>query len=243
MIGYIHSLESFGLVDGPGVRFVVFLQGCSMRCKFCHNPDTWQLGGGEEWTAEKLFEHIYRYRKYWKDNGGITVSGGEPLLQIDFVTELFKFAKAKGIHTAIDTAGQPFSDETSWMEKFAELMSVTDLVLLDIKEFDSQRHKALTGVDNSNILKMARWLSDNDKPMWIRHVLIPNVTDDVNDLEKIHEFISSLKTVERVEVLPYHTLGIAKWESLGIKYLLAGVPTPTQEQINIAEKILHIVDK
>lgn len=241
IIGYIHSLESFGLVDGPGVRFVVFLQGCSMRCKFCHNPETWH-SGGEEWTPKKLYERILRYRKYWAKNGGITVSGGEPLLQMDFVTELFKLAKADGVHTTIDTAGQPFSDDTEWMQRFSELMSVTDLVMLDLKEMDPVGHKALTGFDNSNILKMAECLSGNDKAMWIRHVLVPDLTDDVNDLEEMYKFISRLKTVERVEVLPYHTLGIIKWESIGIKYPLEGVPTPTKEQIELAEKILHTAD-
>lgn len=240
-IGYVHSLESFGLVDGPGVRFVVFLQGCAMRCKFCHNPETWQ-SGGEEWTAEKLYKQICRYRRYWAKNGGITVSGGEPLLQIDFVTELFKIAKAEGVHTAIDTAGQPFSDDSEWMERFKKLMSVTDLVLLDLKAMDKTGHKNLTGFDNSNILKMARWLSDNGKSMWIRHVLVPDLTDDEDDLKKIHSFISELKTVERVEVLPYHTLGVMKWESMGMNYPLDGVPTPTKEQIDTAEKILHTAD-
>ncbi|MGN1457998.1 MAG: pyruvate formate-lyase-activating protein [Acutalibacteraceae bacterium] len=239
--GYVHSLESFGLVDGPGVRFVVFLQGCAMRCKFCHNPETWK-SGGEEWTAEKLYERVYRYHKYWKNNGGITVSGGEPLLQMEFVTELFRLAKKDGVHTAIDTAGQPFSDDSQWLESFKELMSVTDLVILDLKEMDAEKHKSLTGFDNANILKMAQWLSDNGHSMWIRHVLVPNLTDDADGLQKMHEFISGLKTVERVEILPYHTLGIMKWNSLGIKYPLENTPVPTKEQIETAEKILHTSD-
>lgn len=155
-IGYVHSLESFGLVDGPGVRFVVFLQGCNLRCKFCHNPETWSCKGKnvEEWTAEKLFERIYRYRKYWAKNGGITVSGGEPLLQMDFMIELFEIAKKHNVHTAIDTAGQPFDDNNpEWMDKFKKLMSMTDLVILDLKEMDPEKHKSLTGFDNANILK------------------------------------------------------------------------------------------
>lgn len=241
MTGYIHSLESFGLVDGPGVRFVVFLQGCAMRCKFCHNPETWK-SGGEEWTAEKLYERVYRYHKYWKNNGGITVSGGEPLLQMEFVTELFRLAKKDGVHTAIDTAGQPFSEDPQWLESFKELMSVTDLVILDLKEIDAEKHKSLTGFDNANILKMAQWLSDNGHSMWIRHVLVPNLTDDADGLKKMHKFISDLKTVERVEILPYHTLGIMKWDSLGVKYPLENTPVPTKEQIETAEKILHTSD-
>ncbi len=231
-------MESFGLVDGPGVRFVVFLQGCALRCRFCHNPETWQ-SGGEEWTAQALYERVCRYKRYFKDKGGVTVSGGEPLLQIEFLIEFFKLAKKDGIHTALDTAGQPFCEDSEWLNKFNELMSVTDLVLLDLKEMDSQKHKSLTGYDNSNILKMARWLSDNNKSMWIRHVLIPGLTDDDEGLEKMYEFISRLKTVERVEILPYHTLGLAKWKALGLKYTLDGALPPTKEQIEKAEKILH----
>lgn len=241
IIGNVHSLESFGLVDGPGVRFVVFLQGCALRCRFCHNPDTWK-SEGEQWTVEKLYKHVLRYRRYWSKNGGITVSGGEPLLQIDFVTELFKMAKKDRVHTAIDTAGQPFSDDPQWMKKFEQLMSVTDLVLLDLKEIDSEKHKNLTGFGNENILKMAQWLSEHGKTMWIRHVLVPSVTDDPKGLEEMYRFISQLKTVERVEVLPYHTLGIIKWYDMGLKYSLEGISPPTQEEIAVAEQILHTTD-
>lgn len=239
--GYVHSLESFGSVDGPGVRFVVFLQGCALRCKFCHNPETWH-SGGEEWNASDLFQKVYRYRNYWGKDGGITVSGGEPLLQIDFLIEFFKLAKQKGIHTAIDTAGQPFSDNPEWLAKFEKLMEYTDLVILDLKMMDSEGHKALTGKDNSNILSMAQWLSGHNKAMWIRHVLVPDLTDDVNDLENMHRFISELKTVKKVEILPYHILGLAKWISLGIDYPLDGVPTPTKEQIAVVNEILHTAD-
>lgn len=241
VVGYVHSLESFGLVDGPGIRFVVFLQGCALRCQFCHNPDTWK-SGGEEWTAEKLFDRVWRYHTYWKDNGGITISGGEPLIQMDFVTEFFKLAKSKGVHTTIDTAGQPFSDNPEWLKRFEKLMNVTDLVMLDLKKMDEEGHKKLTGYTNQNILKMAQWLSDHNKVMWIRHVLVPGITDDKEDLQKMYEFISSLKTVERVEILPYHTLGMVKWADLNIDYPLDGVPVPTEEQIKIAEEILHTAD-
>ena len=237
IIGRVHALETFGLVDGPGVRYVIFLSGCRMRCRFCHNPDTWS-DKGEEWTARELFDRAKRYKTYWKNNGGITVSGGEPLLQKEFVYSLFALAKREGIHTALDTAGQPFSEDKEWMELFEELMSVTDLVLLDLKQMDPRGHRELTGVDNTNILKMARWLSDNGKKMWIRHVLVPGVTDDKEDLLKMREFIDSLKTVERVEVLPYHTLGLIKWKELNIPYTLEDVPTPTEEQVRQAEEIL-----
>lgn len=238
--GYVHSLESFGLVDGPGVRYVVFLQGCKMRCKFCHNPETWSADGGEEYTAEELFKKAYRYKNYWKQNGGITVSGGEPLLQIDFVTEFFRLAKQKGINTVLDTAGQPFSENAEWLEKFKVLMEYTDLVMLDLKEMDGNLHHDLTGFGNENVLKMAQWLSDNNKPMWIRHVLVPGVTDDESGLREMKRFIDTLNGVERVEILPYHTLGMFKWEKLGIPYPLDGVRTPADEEVRKAEEILGI---
>lgn len=238
--GYVHSLESFGLVDGPGVRYVVFLQGCKMRCKFCHNPETWSAEGGEEYTAEELFKKAYRYKNYWKQNGGITVSGGEPLLQIHFVTEFFRLAKQKGINTVLDTAGQPFSENAQWLEKFRALMEYTDLVMLDLKEMDAKLHHDLTGFGNENVLKMAQWLSDNNKPMWIRHVLVPGVTDDESGLREMKRFVDTLNGVERIEVLPYHTLGMFKWEKLGIPYPLDGVRTPTDEEVKKAEEILGI---
>lgn len=240
VIGRIHSLESFGSVDGPGVRFVVFLQGCRMRCKFCHNPESWSIEKGESWTAEALFQRAYRYRTYWGKDGGITVCGGEPLLQVDFLIEFFQLAKEKNVHTVIDTAGNPFTTEEPWISKFAELMKLTDLFLLDIKEIDSARHKSLTGHGNENILEMARYLSDHGKDMWIRHVLVPNLTDEKEGLKELDRFISTLKTVKRVEILPYHTMGVFKYDKLGIKYPLEGVPTPSEEEVRQAEELLHI---
>ena len=244
MEGFVHSMETFGLVDGPGVRFVVFLQGCRMRCRYCHNPETWKLEGGTPWTADKLFSHVYRYKSYWnkkgQPNGGITVSGGEPLLQIDFVTEFFKKAKEKGVHTALDTAGNPFTLEEPFISKFEELMKVTDLVILDFKEIDNEKHKKLTGCPNDNIVQMAKWLSDHGKDMWLRHVLVPDLTDDEEGLVRTRDLIRELKTVKRVEVLPYHTLGLFKWQKLGIPYTLDGVRTPTAEEVKKAEEILEV---
>ena len=238
--GRIHSVETFGLVDGPGVRYVVFLQGCRMRCKYCHNPETWKLDEGEEKTAQEVFAKAYRYKSYWKDNGGLTVSGGEPLLQIDFLTELFTLAKEKGIHTTLDTSANPFDpDSPEFMDKFEKLMEVTDLVMLDIKEMDQEKHKALTGQTNENILALADWLSDHGKAMWIRHVLVPGITDNDEYLKKTREFIDTLDTVMKVEVLPYHTLGEYKWKELGIPYKLEGVEPPTEERIQNAKKILE----
>ncbi|MCD8081981.1 MAG: pyruvate formate lyase-activating protein [Clostridiales bacterium] len=238
--GRVHSLETFGLVDGPGVRCVVFLQGCRMRCQYCHNPETWRTDAGEPWTAGKLFEKVYRYHNYWKQKGGVTVSGGEPLLQMDFVTEFFLLAKEKGVNTALDTAGNPFSADKEYLERFDRLMAVTDLFLLDIKAVDGSLHHSLTGWDNENILAMARYLADHGKEMWIRHVLVPGLTDSEEELSALRDFARGLPTLKRIEVLPYHTLGRFKWEKLGIPYSLDGVPVPTQEEVARAEKILGI---
>ena len=237
-LGYVHSLESFGSVDGPGVRFVVFLQGCALRCKYCHNPETWAAEGGEEWTVDKLFQRVWRYRNYWGKKGGITVSGGEALLQIDFVIELFTLAKEKGVNTCLDTSGNPFTREEPFYSKFEKLMEVTDLFMLDIKEIDEEEHKKLTGQTNANILDMARCLSEHDKKMWIRHVLVPGITDDEGQLTRLRAFIDTLDTVERVEVLPYHTLGVFKWKELGIPYALEDVDPPTAESVARAKEIL-----
>lgn len=243
--GKIHSIETFGLVDGPGVRYVLFLQGCNMRCKYCHNPETWSFDDAKfTVSAKDAFNKAYKYKNYWrkngKPNGGITVSGGEPLLQIDFVTEFFKLAKEKGVHTTLDSSGSAFTREEPFFSKFNELMKYTDLVMLDLKQTDTEKHKELTGRTNENILDMAKYLSDIGKDMWIRRVLVPNLTNDDNELNNLYSFISSLKTVKKVEILPYHTLGIFKWENLGINYPLEGYKPPTKEEVEKAEKILHI---
>lgn len=240
-VGIVHSLESFGSVDGPGVRFVVFLQGCALRCKYCHNPETWSCEGGTEWTAGDLFQRVYRYRNYWGKKGGITVSGGEPLRQLPFVTAFFELARSKGVHTALDTAGQPFRpDDTEYLAAFDRLMRSTSLVILDLKEIDPERHRQLTGKDNANILAMARRISDLGVPLWIRHVLVPGLTDDEESLRQTAEFIASLKTVQRVEVLPYHTLGLFKWQKLGISYPLPDAVSPTADEIRRAEELLQV---
>ncbi|MBU5472175.1 pyruvate formate-lyase-activating protein [Roseburia sp. MSJ-14] len=238
--GYVHSLESFGSVDGPGVRYVIFLTGCAMRCQFCHNPDTWDMTTGTPYTAGELLDKACRYRSYWKSKGGITVSGGEPLLQIDFLLELFKEAKERNIHTTLDTSGNPFTTEEPFYSKWLELMKYTDLILLDIKHIDEEQHKILTGQTNQNILEMARQLSDMGKPVWIRHVLVPERNDKDEYLHRLADFIHTLKNVERVEVLPYHTLGVFKWEQLGIDYPLKGIDPPTAERVRNAEEILKL---
>ena len=237
-MGRIHSFESFGTVDGPGIRFVVFLQGCPLRCLYCHNPDTWGAGG-EEYSAEEVVNRALRYKKYFGDKGGVTVTGGEPLLQIDFVTELFTLLKRQGIHTCIDTSGFTFrKDDADCVDKHKKLLEVTDLFLLDIKHIDDEACKKLTGQTNENTLNFARFLSENGKKMWIRQVLVPHYTDDDESLARTRAFIDGLQTVERVEVLPYHTLGVSKYEQLGKEYPLQGVEAPTKERVMNAKRIL-----
>lgn len=238
IIGRIHSVETFGSVDGPGVRYCIFLQGCDMRCRYCHNPETWSKESDDAVTPEEALKAALRYKTYWKDKGGITVSGGEALLQIDFVTELFRLAKQQGVNTVLDTSGNPFREDKEYLEKFDKLMAVTDLFILDIKHIDSEKHKWLTGHGNENILAMAKYLSDNNKDMWIRHVLVPTITDDENDLKKLGEFVKSLSSVKRFEILPYHTLGLVKWDKLGWKYSLEDIKPPTYDEIKRAETIL-----
>lgn len=239
MIGHIHSTESFGAADGPGVRFIVFMQGCHMRCRYCHNPDTWKMDGGDEVTADEILKRALRFKPYWGKDGGITISGGEPLLQIDFVIELFKKAKELGINTCIDTAGNPFTKEDPFFSKFEELMKYTDLLLLDLKEINPTRHKDLTGFDNSNIIEMAKYLSEINKPVWIRHVLVPEHSDFDEDLDALGDFIDTLSNVDRVEILPYHTLGKFKWENLGIPYSLESISPPSAERIENAKNRIH----
>ena len=237
--GYVRSFESFGSVDGPGVRFVVFLAGCAMRCNFCHNPDTWTYDGATLYSPDEVIRRALRCKPYWGKKGGITLSGGEPLLQIEFVTELFRLAKLKGINTALDTAGQPFSLSAEYLSKFDELMQYTDLVLLDIKHIDNGEHIKITGKPNTNILQLSKYLSDIQKPVWIRHVLVPGYSDNDVYLTKLAEFIGTLKNVKRVEVLPYHSLGIVKYKELGIDYPLSETKSPDEERIKNANIILH----
>lgn len=237
--GYIHSTESFGSVDGPGVRYVIFTAGCAMRCQFCHNPDTWHMKTGTPQEADDLIKKALRYRSYWGSEGGITVSGGEPLLQIDFLVELFRLAKKNGIHTTLDTSGNPFTREEPFFGKFQELMQYTDLILLDIKHIDEKEHIRLTGHTNKNILDLADYLSQINKPVWIRHVLVPERSDKDEYLIRLRAFLDTLKNIARVEVLPYHTLGEYKWKELGYEYPLTGIEPPTKERIENAEKILQ----
>ena len=229
----IHSFESFGTVDGPGIRFIFFMQGCKLRCKYCHNRDTWYRNGGKKYYVDDVFEKIMHYKNYISPNGGVTASGGEPLLQAKFLIELFKKLKQEGIHTCIDTSGM-----VQITDEIKELISLTDLFLLDIKHIDSDKCKQLVGFTNKLELEFARYLSDNNKDMWIRQVLVPGYTDDTKDLAKLREFISTLKTVKKVEILPYHDMGKYKWEDLGVEYELKNVRTATSEDVEKAKKQL-----
>ncbi|NBJ64392.1 pyruvate formate lyase-activating protein [bacterium c-19] len=238
-LGAIHSVETFGSVDGPGVRYVIFLQGCKMRCRFCHNPDTWNISEQNKQTCEEILEKALRYRSYWGTNGGITISGGEPLLQLDFLIEFCTMAKTHDIHITIDTSAQPFSNDPAFLSKFQQLLEVTDLFLLDIKHIDDTVHKDLTGHTNQNILQMARYLSDHNKPFWIRHVLLPTKHYSDAYLEKLRAFIETLDHVEKIEVLPYHTLGVYKWKELGIPYTLDHIPPCPKTEVERANAILQ----
>lgn len=231
----IHSIESFGTVDGPGIRFVIFMQGCSLRCKYCHNRDTWDINGGTYKSLDDIFDKIMKYKNYIHPNGGVTITGGEPLLQPKFVFELFTKLKEQNIHTCIDTSGM-----VALTDDIKNVLSVTDLVLLDIKHIDDSKCKELVGKSNELELKFARYLSDNNINMWIRQVIIPNYTDSEQDLLKLKLFISSLKNVQKIELLPYHDIGKFKWENLGVKYELANVRPANSYDIEKAKKILGI---
>ena len=232
----IHSVESFGTVDGPGIRFVLFLQGCHLQCKYCHNRDTWDMNGGEYKSVDEIIEKINRYKNYIiPSGGGVTVTGGEPLLQYNFVLELFKKLKEEGISTCIDTSGM-----VALTDGIKEVLKYTDLVLLDIKHIDDEKCKDLVGFSNKRELEFARYLSDNNIKMWIRQVLVPGYTDDEQDLLRLKDFLSTLKTVEKVQILPYHSMGKYKWENLGLKYPLEGVRDGTQEDVDRAKNILGI---
>ena len=238
MNGFIHSTESFGTVDGPGVRFVVFLQGCPMRCQYCHNPDTWQMNTGSVRSTESLLREYERNAAFYS-KGGITVTGGEALMQLDFVLELFQMARKKNIHTCLDTSGVTYRPgESSYNQKLDELMAVTDLVLLDIKHIDPEGHKTLTGHDNAGILAFAKYLDQKKVDVWIRHVVVPGITDDPQLLTRLGAFLGTLSNVKALDVLPYHIMGIVKYEQLGMPYPLEGVPPATREEAAQAKKTI-----
>ena len=235
MKGYIHSTESFGTVDGPGIRFVVFFQGCPIRCQYCHNPDTWEFGKGREVTVNELMTEYDTCKEFLK-SGGITATGGEPLSQPDFLLELFKEAKSKGIHTCLDTSGAVYNPNNA--EKIDEILKYTDLVMLDIKHIDSDFHKSLTGVGNENILLFAEHLRDINIPVWIRRVVVPNLTDDEQELFRLGEFLARLTNLKALDVLPYHDMAKEKYKKLGIEYPLPYTPPMSKEDAIKARDII-----
>ena len=238
MHGFIHSTESFGTVDGPGVRFVIFLQGCPMRCKYCHNPDTWKMNAGSVRSAQSLIQEYERNAPFYSQ-GGITVTGGEALMQIDFLLELFRLAKEKKIHTCLDTSGVTFRPgQSAYNDKLDKLMEVTDLVMLDIKHIDPEGHKDLTGHDNAGILAFAKYLDEKDIPVWIRHVVVPGITDDPKLLVRLGQFLGTLSNVKALDVLPYHIMGVSKYKELDLPYPLEGVEPATKKQALDAKKII-----
>ncbi len=238
MTGRIHSIESFGTVDGPGVRMVVFFQGCPMRCQYCHNPDTWKMAGGTEMTVEEILKQYESSRNFYR-GGGLTATGGEPLMQLEFVTELFEAARKKDIHTCLDTSGITFRrEDKELLAKMERLLASTSLVMLDLKHIDSEKHKPLTGHSNENILDFARFLDEMSVPVWVRHVVVPNITDQAADLYRLGRFIGELKNVKALDVLPYHDMGKVKYESLGMDYPLKDVPPLSQEAAIAAKKII-----
>ena len=232
MQGRIHSLESFGTVDGPGTRFVVFVQGCPMRCAYCHNPDTWDLEGGTLMEPSYIIEQYEKNKAFYANGGGLTVTGGETLMQGGFLIELFTLAKAKDIHTCIDSSGIVFNpDNTALIEKLDRLMALTDLVMLDIKHIDPEKHRDLTMQPNGNILKFAAYLNERHVDMWIRHVVVPGITDDEKYLFDLGYFIGQFDNLKALDVLPYHTMGEKKYQSLGMEYKLKGVPAMDKDKL------------
>ena len=243
MTGFIHSKESFGTVDGPGIRYVLFMQGCPMRCLYCHNPDTWEMGKGTPVTVEEVVAEIKSNKAFYA-KGGITVSGGEPLLQLSFITELFRKCKEEKIHTCIDTSGITFKKDKEYLEKIDVLLKYTDLVMLDIKHIESEKHQALTGHKNENILSFAKHLEEKNIPLWVRHVVVEGYTDKKEDLIKLGEFIGKLKNLKGLDVLPYHTMGVNKYKEMGIPYKLDGIPSLSKEDAKKAkEYILYGIRK
>ncbi len=237
MKGYVHSIESCGTVDGPGLRFVVFTQGCPMRCLYCHNPDTWTLNKGTQMSVDEIMQEFNKKKNFYK-NGGITCTGGEPMMQMDFITELFETCHLQNVHTCLDTSGIVFNENPDFLKKLDRLLKVTDLVMLDIKHIDPKEHIKLTAQKNENILKFARYIDSQNIEIWIRHVVVPGITQNDTYLYQLGEFIGTLKNLKALDVLPYHTMGVVKYENLNMDYPLKGVkPLEKEDAIAAREKI------
>ena len=240
ILGKIHSIESCGTVDGPGIRFVIFTQGCPLRCQYCHNPDSWEYNTDNLKTVDEILAQYDGVKEFC--TGGITVTGGEPLVQVEFVTELFNKAQEKGVHTALDTSGLLFNRSNT--EKVDELLKYTSLVMLDIKHIDEEEHKKLTMHSNKNILDFAKYLSEKRVPTWIRHVVVPGITYNEEYLTKLGEFLAGLTNIKALDVLPYHDMAIPKYENMGLKYPLEGVPALTHDEaLNARNIIIQAIKK
>lgn len=236
MKGRIHSIESMGLVDGPGIRTVVFMQGCNLRCQYCHNPDTWDLNGGKEMSAEEIVKKVKRFKPYFKDTGGVTFSGGEPLLQKEFLLEMLKLCKAEGIHTCIDTAGYADGD-------FSEILKYTDLVLFDVKHFEEEKYRELVRGDIKKGINFLKQVEKAGVPIWIRHVVVPGLTDGEEHMAQLGEVIKKINNVDKIELLPFHQLGENKYDGLGIEYPLKGVKPMDKEKVKEYEAVLKMAEE
>ncbi|HCG63961.1 MAG: pyruvate formate-lyase-activating protein [Sphaerochaetaceae bacterium] len=230
--GRIHSVETFGTVDGPGVRYVVFLQGCALRCKYCHNPDTWNSACGSETDSEEVVRDMLSYKSFIR-SGGITVSGGEPLLQGEFTKDIIERAKQAGLHTALDTAGSVSLDRSR------AVLDAVDLVLLDIKSIDDKQCWSLTGRGNAQTLATLDYLESIGKPVWLRHVLLPGWTLERQQLNTLADHLAQYRCIEQVELLPFHKMGEFKWKELGYQYALLGTPEPTDDAVSMAREIME----
>ena len=231
--GYINSIETMGLVDGPGIRIVVFMQGCSLRCLFCHNPETWQKTSKLKLTSKEIVDEIRKYRPYIEKDGGVTFSGGEPLFQSEFLLEALKLCKKAGIHTCIDTSG------TSYDKKYLkDILKYTDLIILDIKAIDDENYKKITGKSIDEFNYFYKELNKQNKKVWLRQVIVPTINDSEEYILKLKEYIKRIKNIEKVELLPYHTMGIEKYDKLNIKYRLLGIPDMDKEECKKLEEIL-----
>lgn len=239
MTGKIHSIETFGTVDGPGIRYVVFFQGCPMRCQYCHNPDTWNISYGSEKKVSDILDDYEKYKPFLR-NGGLTATGGEPLMQIDFLTELFDEAKKRNIHTCLDTSGIIFNEENPDLTaKFDRLIKSIDLIMLDIKHINDAEHIKITAHSNKNVLAFLRYLDKNGIPVWIRHVVVPGLTDKEEDLIKLGEFLGEFKNIRALDVLPYHNMGKVKYDNLGMEYPLIDTPPASKELVNKAKNLVQ----
>lgn len=237
MKGYVHSIESCGTVDGPGIRLVVFLQGCPMRCLYCHNPDTWEPRVGEQMDVEEILDQYHSKEQFYK-NGGITCTGGEPLMQLEFVTKLFKRCQEEGIHTCLDTSGITFHDSKEYLDKLDQLLAVTNLIMLDIKHIDPIEHQKLTSQPLDKIIDFTRYVDSHNVSLWVRHVVVPGYTQNDDYLYRLGEFIATLKNVKALDVLPYHTMGIVKYQQMNMKYPLEGIEALTKEDAIAARQII-----